>query len=478
MFADDGCSEHDGDDDMSGLGSAQQSPHPSPAAHSLQTRHPPGTPGQGLAASPSATEIPPPPNNNPGGSQSGFARIGSPPNGSNSVYGATPRAPSQGFHSPYTPTLSIINPTQPPSLAGSYQSSLGEYQPRTGQPSIYVVTQLPTVQHSTELPELYDASPNPSSASDSTFSTPISDVSRIPRPWVRGQRSPTADWASSQRLSPYPGTAPRGLQSSGPGIEGIPALQPPLFISPYQNPQPSDHTFGATLNVPPSMGYTAAGAGHHHPSLSASSNSTVRPRQHHHANSFSSVRSRTPPLGTSSQGNETLLASASGLSSHLDSMAGLDRRKGRMAEAHHDLLGSQGTMGSLDALGLVATAYGGSSSAASPHADNVSHSSGMVTDLELDLALRGDCALSAPSMTIPLPGPVRTAIPRYLEIYWAQVDPVLPLIHRRSSDGGLEDVLKCAMAAVATQHLDNREDRTRGNQLHEFAWQEVKRVSF
>ena len=81
-------------------------------------------------------------------------------------------------------------------------------------------------------------------------------------------------------------------------------------------------------------------------------------------------------------------------------------------------------------------------------------------------------------MTIPLPGPVRTAIPRYLEIYWAQVDPVLPLIHRRSSDGGLEDVLKCAMAAVATQHLDNREDRTRGNQLHEFAWQEVKRVSF
>lgn len=145
--------------------------------------------------------------------------------------------------------------------------------------------------------------------------------------------------------------------------------------------------------------------------------------------------------------------------------------------AHQGLLGSQGTMGSLDVLGNLAAAYGGNNSAASPHADNVSHSSGMVTELELDLALRGDCGMSIPSMTIPLPGPVRSAIPRYLEIYWAQVDPVLPLIHRQSHDGGLEDILKCAMAAVATQHLDSREDRTRGNQLHEFAWQEVKRVS-
>jgi hypothetical protein len=53
----------------------------------------------------------------------------------------------------------------------------------------------------------------------------------------------------------------------------------------------------------------------------------------------------------------------------------------------------------------------------------------------------------------------------------------LPLIHRQTFEAAPEDVLKCAMAAVATQHLDNREDRTRGNQLHEFAWQEVKRVS-
>jgi hypothetical protein len=33
------------------------------------------------------------------------------------------------------------------------------------------------------------------------------------------------------------------------------------------------------------------------------------------------------------------------------------------------------------------------------------------------------------------------------------------------------------MAAVATQYLNSKEDRTRGNQLHEFAWHEAKRVS-
>jgi hypothetical protein len=42
---------------------------------------------------------------------------------------------------------------------------------------------------------------------------------------------------------------------------------------------------------------------------------------------------------------------------------------------------------------------------------------------------------------------------------------------------GNNDVLRCAMAAVATQYLDSKEDRLNGNLLHEYAWQEVKRVS-
>jgi hypothetical protein len=245
----------------------------------------------------------------------------------------------------------------------------------------------------------------------------------------------------------------------------------------YSNHQPSEQTYGSTLNVPSSVGYSAAGTGHHHAPLSPSSYNSARPHQHRHSHSVSSARSRTPPLSTSSHGHEALLVSAPGLSGHLDSMASIDRRKEILMETHQDLLGSHGAMGALDVLdGLAVAGYGASSGAASPGADNASHSSGIIA--ELDLALGGGCAMPAPlSMTIPLPGPVLAAIPRYLEIYWSQVDPVLPLIHRQSFEAAPEDVLKCAMAAVATQHLDNREDRTRGNQLHEFAWQEVKRVS-
>jgi hypothetical protein len=156
-------------------------------------------------------------------------------------------------------------------------------------------------------------------------------------------------------------------------------------------------------------------------------------------------------------------------------MVGLDRRKEVMMEAHQNLLDSHASLDTLDVLGGLSMGYGGIT-AASPGADNSSHGSDIVA--ELDLALGGGCAMpTSSSMSIPLPGPVRSAIPRYLDLYWTQVNPVLPLVHRQSFDAAPEDVLRCAMAAVATQHLDNKEDRTRGNQLHEYAWQEVKRVS-
>lgn len=439
----------------------QPSPHPSPAGLSFQARHS-ATPGPGPAGSPSVAEISST-DNAAGRNQQGFSQRGNVAHGSSAAaYRAGPRTSSQDFHSSYTlsPTLSIVNPAQSSSMSGSYHGGLMDYQPRTEPPPIYVVTQglqLPSLQHA-EVPGLRDSSPWPSSASDSTYSTPVSDVSRNQRPW-----------ASSQRLSPYPNTTPRGLQSSGPGIEGLPTLQPPLFANSYQNPE---HSFGGTLNVPSSLGYSVAGASHHHSSLSASSNGTIRPHQHRH--SFSSARGRTPPL-TSSHGAETLLSSAPSLSNQLDSMSSLDRRKEVLMEAHQNLLGSHTSMDALDVLGDLSMGYGGST-AVSPGADNSSHSSGIVA--ELDLALGGGCAMpNSTSMSIPLPGPVRAAIPRYLELYWTQVHTVLPLIHRPSFDAAPEDVLRCAMAAVATQHLDNKEDRTRGNQLHEFAWQEVKRVS-
>ncbi|KAK3294996.1 uncharacterized protein B0H64DRAFT_325455 [Chaetomium fimeti] len=421
--------EHEGDD-ASKVGSPQNSPRPSSAGLSYQPQRSPPTPVRGPIASPTATEI----------SRTPSIAVGNQPEFSH----------GQGFRAayPFPPTISIVNPEQPSSLSGPYDN-LGSYQPRAGQPpSICVVTDGPGFQ--SELPGLPDASPLPSSASDSTtYSTPVSDGSGNPRSWARGHRSP------------YPSVTPRGLPSSGPGMETSPSFADPSFINSYSDHhrQATDPTFDGTLSVPSNLGYGAASAGHHNPPLSATSNGTIR--AHHHSNSLSSLRGRTPPLDTSSHGpSGTLFASASHLPGHLDSAVDFDRRKGVMMDHM-----------AMDVLGGLGVGY----AATSPGADNASHSSDMVP--ELDLAFIGGCALPGPpSITIPLPGPVRAAIPRYLEVYWSHVDPILPFIHYQTFDAASEDVLKCAMAAVATQHLDSREDRTRGNQLHEFAWQEVKRV--
>lgn len=410
-------------------------------------------------------------------SQLGFSQLGSP------AYGSTPRESSQEFPRNYTlsPALSAVNPARSPSLTGSYQNYLADYQPRTGQP-IYVVTQdlqLPSAQQA-EVPELNDASNWPSSATDSTYSTPTSDVSRNPRPWARGGRSPTADWTAQQqqqRLASYSGTAPRGLRSPGPpSAEGTQVLHPPLFINSYPTSQPQEQPFGgAMLGVQPTGFAPPDAAGHHHhhhAPLSGSSDRTLRQHPHHHhphGDPISSVRGRTPPMDMSTQPTETLLAPAPVIPNRLDTMMDLDRRKGMMMDTHQDLVGTQAGIGAADALNGLAIAYdsggGNSSCSVSPGRDDAVTGLGLAT-------------MAIPPTAVSLPGPVCDAIPRYLEVYWAQVDPVLPIIHRPSFEASAaEDVLKCAMAAVATQHLDNREDRNRGNQLHEFAWQEVKRVS-
>ncbi len=91
-------------------------------------------------------------------------------------------------------------------------------------------------------------------------------------------------------------------------------------------------------------------------------------------------------------------------------------------------------------------------------------------------ALSGPLSAAAASLTaIGLSRAVRNAIPEYLELYWKRCDTHFPLVHRRSVNSSGE-LLRCAMAAMATQYLPGKEDRIRGNQLHEFAWQEVKRV--
>ncbi|KAL2264938.1 hypothetical protein VTJ83DRAFT_7448 [Remersonia thermophila] len=453
--------EHEGDH-ASRPASTQHSPRPAGTEASSSAHRPSaGTTGPELAVSASANDSPQRPSGVPAGGNRQTPRSAS-SHASNSAYRAAPQTSPHEHAYTISPRLSMMSSTQPSAgHADLYHatSSMGDYQPRSGPPPIYVVTQglpLPSLQ-TTDVPELHPPSPWPSSASDSTYSTPVSDVSRNARPW-----------STSQRLSPYPGSVPRSLHSSAPSIESLPAPHSSL----YGNALPSEHSFGTTLSLSSSsMEYP--GHYHHHHSLGASSTAAVRSRQNQQqAHSLSSIRGRTPPGNSSSHGTDVLLSSASGFSDHLDAMGGLDRRKAALVGSHHDLLSTQMQGGAFGALGGY-----GSSAAASPGADSTSHGSGIVAELDLALGADGCGAMPTPlSLAIPLPGPVRAAIPRYLELYWQHVDPVLPFIHRQTFEAAPEDVLRCAMAAFATQHLDDKEDRTRGNQLHEFAWQEIKRI--
>ncbi|KAH6899763.1 hypothetical protein B0T10DRAFT_452303 [Thelonectria olida] len=74
----------------------------------------------------------------------------------------------------------------------------------------------------------------------------------------------------------------------------------------------------------------------------------------------------------------------------------------------------------------------------------------------------------------------REAIPEYLKVYWEKVYPLYPVIHRRMFDFVTEatkdyfDVLRCAMAAIATQYLTDKDDRVKGAQLYQYAWYKSK----
>lgn len=90
----------------------------------------------------------------------------------------------------------------------------------------------------------------------------------------------------------------------------------------------------------------------------------------------------------------------------------------------------------------------------------------------------GNGGMTVGTLLSPLSRAVRNHIPSYLNVYWNKFHALYPFIHRSAVGEFGEDALKFAMAAIATQFLDNKEDRNRGNLLHEYAWQEAKRVSY
>ncbi|ETS74652.1 hypothetical protein PFICI_13136 [Pestalotiopsis fici W106-1] len=90
-------------------------------------------------------------------------------------------------------------------------------------------------------------------------------------------------------------------------------------------------------------------------------------------------------------------------------------------------------------------------------------------------ALMGSLSGATFLTAFTLPKPARDAIPHFLEVYWKRFDASYPLIHRRKFELAPDEILRAAMAAVGSQFLEGKEDRLKGNQLHEWAWQEAKR---
>ncbi|KAK0616275.1 hypothetical protein B0T14DRAFT_243658 [Immersiella caudata] len=432
--------------------------------------------GAGPMGSSSAADISSTPNAS--GDQRRFSQM------SNSTTGgspATPRALGGGGASTYrssgsasrdynsypmpSSTVSIIDPTHPSTMTGGYPGVLDYQTPRTASQSMNIMSTLPTllIPEQNKTPELsyaHDgASPWTSSASDSTYSTPASDIPR--RVWMR-PRSPTADWQSNhhQLLSPYPGSAPRNLQNPAGGLDAMPSM--------YVNNQYSTSSYTHTP-APQQPSYydvsmnpygSAAGPGQH---------GTYR-SHHQHNTSISSLSSPVQASNTSSSHSGDTLIAPAAHPGRLDPLVGLGRQKELAMGTHQSLMDAQamGDLGVLDGMNVGYGALDGSRSTG----DN---EGAILTTL--DLPMGGGCSMQRAGMGLPLQGTVRASVPSYLDVYWDRVHPVLPVVHRQSFEAAPEDALRCAMAAVATQYLNSKEDRTRGNQLHEFAWHEAKRVT-
>ncbi|KAK3316691.1 hypothetical protein B0H66DRAFT_478220 [Apodospora peruviana] len=460
--------EQEGDSASSKGGSVK-----GPSQHPPIQQSPVGSagPGPGPTSPTSTNDVPQTPNAPV--NQSSYSTMSSPAHGSNpptphSLYGMPPSG------------VSIINPAPPSSLGGSFQPIMQPYRTsRTSPRSIYADTNpLPSLLIP-EPPGLLhhnnDVSPWASSASDSTSYTPASDIPgqhhRFYMP--NNHRSPTSDWP--RLLSPYPNTASRDLNSpGGGGIDGMQAPPPPLYYQTQSHyaSAPQGHSFRTMLDVA-MTGFGPTDSVNQRSALTNSSDNTFR-APHQHNNSISSIRSPTPPPNTSSHASETLVTPST-LPSRLDTMGTLSRQKEMTLDTNQGLISAQVAMGGMGVLGGLGLGYGdGDGAGTSPGGDNGHPGSDILSALNLEMG--GGCGMPGVAMAIPLARPVRQAIPSYIEVYWSRVHPQLPIVHRRSFETAPEDVLRCAMAAVATQYLNGREDRIRGNQLHEYAWQEAKRV--
>lgn len=428
------------DDQMSGLrvGGGLQPPHsfgsPSsfggPPASASPSDMPPTTPN--MPHTPYA----------PGGSP-GHGPAMSPPGGDH--YG--PSSGAGARYSIYSDRLPIIS--QPGSMSPSPV-------PRTVPLFVTSETQSSTTGslHTSldQPPELIpptECSPW-TSASESNYSTPPpADMSR-PRGYWQNQHRPhsSLDWQqNADMLSPF---------STQPEIHGTGSLDTvttshfgttPFAMPSHMAPAPYQ-TYGPLLD--PSLM-----AAFPDDQTQQSLLDTSMASQYIAHNRSSSVRSPSHPQSPALAA-DALVAPAA-LPSRAAPMAHVSRQK-EMAMGGGNLMGAVGIYGD-----------SGSPSWQSNNSGDILTGSA--------LAGVGGCGSGGMTVVIPLPRSTRNSIPSYLDVYWDKFNVLYPFIHRGTVGGVGEDALRCAMAAIATQFLDNKDDRIRGNQLHEFASQEAKRVS-
>lgn len=369
----------------------------------------------------------------------------SPPSGgSGDPYGSSTGHQASNDYGSYTLQSGMPMINQPGSMESSPEPPIFSdihYTPRTTNLPLFVSTEgLPSSTLQTALenpPDLVhttDYSPW-TSASESTYSTPSDMSSR--RRYIRHAQANSFDWQTNPNFLSAFTTGARREISTGGTLEAMAApyyVTTGLPFSPQLAPHIAPHatSYDTLINEP----MLSSGFADDQPLLDP-------------AIAGSSVRSPPPPASASMSGQ---------VADTLVTPAPLRPRINPMAHARHKEL----------AMGVM-----GADGSNSQWNGDGTGDSGILTGP--GLTGPGGCGIGG--VFAPLSRSLRNAIPAYIDVYWQRFHTLYPVVHRHSFETAGEEILRCAMAAIATQFLDSKEDRIRGSQLHEYAWQEAKRVS-
>ncbi|KAK3503508.1 hypothetical protein B0T13DRAFT_508308 [Neurospora crassa] len=201
-----------------------------------------------------------------------------------------------------------------------------------------------------------------------------------------------------------------------------------------------------------------------HLANSPSYNSGSQSRTYNHLIVPPRASEASSPQGSYHQHQRVLPATA--LPSHLDTRI----QKEALLDSSYDM---QGAPFPLEDIGMFDAMRAGLEGSADPSysSDDVGYENGNLVTLGLPIS--NGCEFTGATLPKLLMNPLHGAIPRYLAVYWEKVHTLLPIVHRASFENAPEEVLRYAMAAMATQFLDDEEDRVKGSRLHDLAWRET-----